>query len=426
MKRIYLFLVTLLLLNSTIFAQKVAITGFNTDNADGFAFVALTNLTASTVIYFTDGPYVAASNSFNVSATNDVVLSYEVPAGGLTEGTVIRVVENQGTGNQNTFTLTRSGGVLPTGTLDRVTTGGSTGNFQLQGGEPLWAFSASNDLSPNTSVTDFFGGVLMGGPLTGVGDNPLTDPDAPRSPEFWTVIFTNTAVDGANFNTAARTNTTLATFVNTTFVSGSNFTNWSAVGGGGTQNITLSTLAFTNPAFGGGVFPVELIDFHAEADGPKVQLFWITASELNNDYFAVERSLDATTFEEIGQEMGAGTTQDIREYQFTDANPVARTLYYRLRQVDFDGTFTYSDVLQVEGVQVEASMKLYPNPIANELHVDNVKGTLKLYTLAGQLLRQYELASYENVIDVSTLDRGYYVALIVDENGNQLSRKIVK
>ena len=419
MKYILTLLTSLLLFTAPLLAQKVAITGFNTDNPDGFAFVALIDLPAGTVIYFTDAPYVAASNSFNLSSNSDVVLSYTVPAGGLEKGAVIRVVENQGMGNANTFTLTRSGNVTPTGTLDRVTIGNNTGNFDLQGGEPLWAFSATDDLAPHTSMNDLFGGVIMGGPIPAAANNPVLDPDAPRSPDFWAVVFTNTNVDGANFNNAARINTTLAEFTNTS--------NWSTVGGGGNQTITLSIVAFTNVGFGGGVFPVELIDFRAEMEGRRVRLSWITASELNNDYFDVERSVDGLSFEVIGRETGAGTTQDIQEYEFIDNNPLSHTLHYRLRQVDYDGAFTYSQVVQVEGsIQVAATVKVYPNPVANELHVDNVRGTMQLYTLAGQLLHEYRLERYENVLDVSGLDRGYYFAVIVDEDGNRSSRRIVK
>ncbi len=89
-----LFVSLLLLIHVNLSAQKVAVCGFNSVGTDGFSFVALVPLGPTDIIYFTDGPYVAASNSFNLTATTtDGVLQYTPPAGGVTVGDVIVVVE---------------------------------------------------------------------------------------------------------------------------------------------------------------------------------------------------------------------------------------------------------------------------------------------------------------------------------------------
>ncbi|MEZ4774876.1 MAG: hypothetical protein R3D00_16950 [Bacteroidia bacterium] len=135
MKQTFTLLALLFFVSTGVQAQKVALCGFNTDNNDGFAFVALIDLVEGDVIYFTDGTYVASSNSFNVSSTNNTVITYTVPAGGIPKGQVIRAEET----SSNTLTATRSGGATPTGSFS-ISAGS---NFRLSGGEPLFAFRAT-------------------------------------------------------------------------------------------------------------------------------------------------------------------------------------------------------------------------------------------------------------------------------------------
>lgn len=95
------------------------------------------------------------------------------------------------------------------------------------------------------------------------------------------------------------------------------------------------------------VLPVELVSFSAKRDGNSAILEWETASEQNNDYFAVER-LDANgEFAAIGTVNGNGTTSQPSYYQFTDVHPLPGTNYYRLRQVDYNGNYSYSAIVAV-------------------------------------------------------------------------------
>jgi len=110
--------------------------------------------------------------------------------------------------------------------------------------------------------------------------------------------------------------------------------------------------------------PVTLLDFTAQLAGRAVQLDWHTASELNAARFEVERSLDAVTFTRLGARPAAGTSSAAHTYAFTDAAlpSGATTLYYRLRQVDLDGTSTYSPVRAVTLTSSGAGLALFPNP----------------------------------------------------------------
>jgi hypothetical protein len=113
--------------------------------------------------------------------------------------------------------------------------------------------------------------------------------------------------------------------------------------------------------------PIELISFKGEVEEDAVKLNWETASELNNDFFTVERSTGGEVFSSIGKINGAGTTNQGRTYSLIDHNPIYGTDYYRLKQTDFDGTFTYSKIIPItfEGSTVPV-MDVYPNPSAGD------------------------------------------------------------
>ena len=93
--------------------------------------------------------------------------------------------------------------------------------------------------------------------------------------------------------------------------------------------------------------PIELIRFAAECNNGQVAINWTTASETNNDFFTVQRSLDGTTFEDVTIVDGAGNSNSIINYSSIDYSPFGGTSYYRLKQTDFDGNVRYSDVVAV-------------------------------------------------------------------------------
>lgn len=96
-----------------------------------------------------------------------------------------------------------------------------------------------------------------------------------------------------------------------------------------------------------GPLPVELIAFTAKLQHPNTLLFWQTASEINNHFFAIERSANAQDFETIGMVYGNGTTSFTNSYSFTDTQPLFPVSYYRLRQTDFDGSTSYSSIVMI-------------------------------------------------------------------------------
>jgi N-acetylneuraminic acid mutarotase len=160
-----------------------------------------------------------------------------------------------------------------------------------------------------------------------------------------------------------------------------------AVGGLSGVNTPVSTLYRTSIA--GQPLPVQVVTFTATASGPATDLRWTTASEANSAYFAVEASTQGQQYQEVGRLPAQGTTAQAHTYQFTDEN-VARyaapLVYYRLRQVDQDGTTTYSPSRTV--ALATTSLTLYPNPATHTATLSGVPAgaLVQVYDAVGNLV----------------------------------------
>ncbi len=178
--------------------------------------------------------------------------------------------------------------------------------------------------------------------------------------------------------------------------------------------------------------PVELLYFEGQADAKGHLLLWETASEDNSDYFEVERSVDGRGFEAIGKVAAAGYSTAPLAYQQYDYQPAKGTNYYRLRQVDLDGSFNYSEIIALENKEQPATISLFPNPTRGLVNVEilDQRGTMtaRLYNHLGQAIQQYSLDLSGNrsvlPVDLSALAKGvYYLELEVE--GQLLSRERV-
>ena len=112
--------------------------------------------------------------------------------------------------------------------------------------------------------------------------------------------------------------------------------------------------------------PVELLEFDANINGDKVDINWVTSSEINNDYFTVEKSINAKDWEEILIVGGAGNSNELREYFDVDYKPFEGLSYYRLKQTDFNGDYKYFNIVPVKydkNNTGEGAISLLPNPV---------------------------------------------------------------
>ncbi|MDW7681979.1 MAG: FlgD immunoglobulin-like domain containing protein [bacterium] len=146
---------------------------------------------------------------------------------------------------------------------------------------------------------------------------------------------------------------------------------------------------------GEAVIPVELAAFSAKTSGQTIKLNWTTISESNNFGFEIQRSEDKILFVKRGFVEGNGTTTSPNSYQFTDSGLISHSYFYRLKQIDYDGGYQFSDVLEVilQPPQNCVLAQNYPNPFNPETRIDysiphagNV--TIEIFDINGRLVRQ--------------------------------------
>ncbi len=142
--------------------------------------------------------------------------------------------------------------------------------------------------------------------------------------------------------------------------------------------------------------PVELLEFNCRKDKHRVRINWITASETNNDFFVVQRSSDGYTFNDLMRIDGAGNSVEMHEYLKYDNKPLDGDNYYRIKQVDFDGSLsnTYPVHVYYDDMNQSSSMKWYPSESKLEIHLNENSGnvTLSLYDSTGRRLMQKNIA----------------------------------
>ena len=169
------------------------------------------------------------------------------------------------------------------------------------------------------------------------------------------------------------------------------------------------------------VVPVELVSFVCEVNIPNVKLHWITASELNNQGFEVERkTAESNIWQTVGHLPGRGTTTNATDYYFNDENLVSGVYNYRIKQIDFNGRFEYSEVITAD-VSKPTDFALeqnYPNPFNPTTNISysipqNSFVTLKVYDVLGNefatlVNENQEAGNYQVTFNASTLSNGVY------------------
>jgi len=189
------------------------------------------------------------------------------------------------------------------------------------------------------------------------------------------------------------------------------------------------------------LLPVELLFFEAHRiDKNDVQLNWATESEINNQGFEIERMLDTETeFRKIDWVDGAGNSTSVVNYSLNDLNPHLGVSYYRLKQIDFDGTYAYSPIRAVEGNKStnNSTIQIYPIPTRDHLTIDfsNWEGddsdaVLKIIDVHGRIVLLKEITIQANhlvrIDEVSNFPSGTYFVTIGDNEAYEMVRKIIK
>ena len=179
------------------------------------------------------------------------------------------------------------------------------------------------------------------------------------------------------------------------------------------------------------ILPITLADFTVDCNAGEVKLKWSTASEINNNYFTIERSTNGKDFEIVGTVNGAGNSSTIKNYLWIDESPLPVTAYYRLKQTDFNGDLSYSNVL-ASSCQSNNNIVIYPNPAHGTFSFNynsdkHENLTVELFNMAGQLIlrkdfNELPLGYSEHNININDISNGIYYVKFSSAN-NQFTQK---
>ena len=283
--------------------------------------------------------------------------------------------------------------------------------------------------------------VLNDGDVIGMNNLPSTDLNinVTTNQSVGSIVFTLTGAETQNTN---ENNAPYALFGD----AGGNYNVWnptmgnyvltadaySGVGGGGTLEGSV-TINFTiQPTVVS--FPVNWLSFEAKETAGQVKLTWETASEQNSSHFVVERSTINAPFKAIGQVEAAGNISQVSSYEMVDATPPAGTHHYRIKQIDFDGQFSYSSMVEIKFKGLEV-LRLFPNPSTTGAplflqgsfpQIKDVK--LSLISSTGKLVWQKDHFLLNNQgaeLSIPTLSSGIYLLRVQSPDGIRVLKLMI-
>jgi hypothetical protein len=175
--------------------------------------------------------------------------------------------------------------------------------------------------------------------------------------------------------------------------------------------------------------PVTFQSFYVNRQGANIQLAWVTSQEVNNQYYAVEKSTDARSWKQVAIVMGAGTTNLISKYSYTDKNVTDAVVYYRIKQTDMNGDVHYSAIRTIKNDN-PSSCNIYASSkqtIIVDLNSE-VKENLSIHVVSmnGQIIKHqnFNQASYRLTVNIPNVMPGVYAVQVSDGNGFREVKKI--
>jgi len=299
----------------------------------------------------------------------------------------------------------------------------------LTGGSKLVIGSGATVVIPTSSATDFDG-----------GNNIILDGSGPTNTIDWVDNTSFLNASGANgfngvliFQATGGGSSTYLKYYGTSPV----FFNYAA---GSTTPTTLAGNGiYGTTQLGGiqlsstGTLPITLSGFNASLDKDAVDLSWSSQMEINSDHFTVERSTDAGAhWSDIGTVAAHGFSSTVLNYSFTDNSPAKGTNQYRLKLVDRDGKFTYSEVKAVRNGLITA-VSVYPNPAHDYVNVTLGGGTaqgavIRLLNQSGQLLLEKNVSNAAGTtvpFAVGGYPQGNYLIVVIGTDGSKQVSKLM-
>lgn len=276
-------------------------------------------------------------------------------------------------------------------------------------------FYASEDY--NTTVTFTVNtNYVMGSIITDVTDPVLNVTYADGDGETNPTIRIYYGIPGSNINPTVLTTAT-ATSLNFThtFASGTYYY-YAEITQPDGQKIWTSPIWYTKQSL---VLPIQLVEFKGINQRNGNLMSWQTATEIDNDFFTLERSRDGENFEPIVVIRGAGNSQQFRDYQYLDSKAEPGINYYRLKQTDYHGHISLSNIVAIESDEFNTPFLLYPNPARGFVNLSfnghsEIPQEIRVYNQTGQLVYTMNPGDQQNrSLDLSFLPLGYYHIMVV-------------
>ena len=391
-----------LFLSISVYALKpgdIAFIGFNHDGEDDFAIVALVDLPGLDDIFFSDGEPSSGGLSIDASGT-DGIIQWITPVGGVTAGTIVVFT--------NISRISVGLASVSTGSITQVDTG-----FSLStGNEGVVAYEANPTTftTPVDWLAAYYRGSTSSGEfpdLTGTGltygVNALNVGTVSEDGGEYTGIITGQD-DYGNY----------LAIIN-------NSTNWAFESTNGENVLPFQSTSFS--------LPVDLAEFTAtDMEEEGVLLKWETVTEEDNHGFEVQHSTDGKRWADLSFIIGNGTTQEVQNYHYFDKFPVSGTNYYRLKQMDYDGNFEYSEVVVIRKANQDKalSVEVGPNPTQSYLNywIDGTETSVNItvFDLKGRIVLSLREQNHTGMIIVNTLRPGNYL-LRIDTANRMLTKQ---
>lgn len=273
----------------------------------------------------------------------------------------------------------------------------------------------------NGNVTAYLNGILVGSTSTGTGTYTSSGVTtfmgsgnnagwAPFKGKIDEVRIWNTTRSQAEISANMLTNLVgnesgLAAYFSMSNGSGTSLTDDKI---GGTNSGTLNNgVAWTTNS----ILPLRFVSFAGQSKGPAIQLNWTTADQISNSYFEIQRSTDGIHFSAIAFTDSKKYSGNEQQYSYSDELPLNGINYYRLKQVDIDGRYSFSATISVSSKGADKIITTYTNPVTNsrlQLRL-KIPSLISIYQASGALLYQKKLEAGMQEINVAAFPKGYYL-----------------
>lgn len=302
----------------------------------------------------------------------------------------------------NTTTGFGGGIAIPDGGIIHLTNTIVADNVAGEDGQDIVAFNSTISTNNNNLVEDCFGGGCLTFSVT-------TDPGLQAlatctGGQYLHEISSGSSAENAGTNTGAPSDDIC----------------------GGTRNNPPDLGAFEI----GTVLPIELISFNGNKENEGILLRWLTASEVDNYGFEIERSVDGERWELLTFVEGVGTTTEVSEYHFLDESPLNNNgnNFYRLRQVDRNGMYQFSPIISIAWYDNIREVKLFPNPvIGKRLNIalgSSKRAEVTIFNAVGKLLKS-NIVYNDTTLSLSELVSGIYIVEISTHEGKWMEKIVI-